>query len=93
MHVHLGEVGTPPNCTCPSGTEFMGYKGCLKSRPSWYCFSRTDPGSTHADVVKGSTKGEAQAVANHCRSLFSGNLCLGNGTDFAVSLEVSCLYF
>ena len=25
-----GEVGTPPNCTCPSGTEFMGYKGCVK---------------------------------------------------------------
>jgi hypothetical protein len=27
-----GEVGTPPNCTCPSGTEFMGYKGCVKAQ-------------------------------------------------------------
>jgi hypothetical protein len=26
----LGEVGTPPNCSCPPGTEFMGYKGCVK---------------------------------------------------------------
>ena len=25
-----GEVGTPPNCSCPKGTEFLGYKGCVK---------------------------------------------------------------
>jgi hypothetical protein len=25
-----GEVGTPPNCHCPGGTEFVGYKGCVK---------------------------------------------------------------
>ena len=25
-----GEVGTPPNCSCAPGTEFMGYKGCVK---------------------------------------------------------------
>jgi hypothetical protein len=24
-----GELGTPPNCYCPDGTEFMGYKGCV----------------------------------------------------------------
>jgi len=27
-----GEVGTPPNCECPPGTEFMGYKGCLPKK-------------------------------------------------------------
>ena len=27
-----GEVGTPPNCTCPPGTEFMGYRGCLPKK-------------------------------------------------------------
>jgi hypothetical protein len=27
-----GEVGTPPNCKCPDGTEFMGYKGCVKQQ-------------------------------------------------------------
>ena len=27
-----GEVGTPPNCTCPEGTEFMGYRGCLPKK-------------------------------------------------------------
>jgi hypothetical protein len=31
-----GEIGTPPNCTCPSGTEFMGYKGCVKTQ-KWCC--------------------------------------------------------
>ena len=25
-----GEVGEPPNCKCPDGTEFLGYKGCVK---------------------------------------------------------------
>ena len=25
-----GEVGTPPNCSCPPGTEFLGYRGCVK---------------------------------------------------------------
>jgi len=25
-----GQVGTPPNCKCPVGTEFLGYKGCVK---------------------------------------------------------------
>jgi hypothetical protein len=24
-----GEVGTPPDCHCPEGTEFLGYKGCV----------------------------------------------------------------
>jgi hypothetical protein len=25
-----GTVGTPPNCTCPFGSEFFGAKGCMK---------------------------------------------------------------
>lgn len=25
----FGMVGTPPNCDCPAGTNFQGYKGCL----------------------------------------------------------------
>ncbi len=25
-----GEIGSPPNCTCPTGTEFVGYKGCVQ---------------------------------------------------------------
>jgi hypothetical protein len=28
----FGMIGTPPNdCHCPFGTEFAGYKGCIKS--------------------------------------------------------------
>lgn len=25
-----GQVGTPPDCSCPPGTEFRGYKGCVR---------------------------------------------------------------
>ncbi len=25
-----GELGEPPNCFCPEGTEFLGYKGCVR---------------------------------------------------------------
>ena len=34
-----GEVGTPPNCSCPPGTEFMGYRGCLpvQKKAESYC--------------------------------------------------------
>ena len=27
-----GEIGEPPNCKCPDGTEFMGYRGCLPKK-------------------------------------------------------------
>jgi len=26
----FGMIGTPPNCNCPSGTEFLGFRGCVK---------------------------------------------------------------
>jgi hypothetical protein len=32
-----GEIGTPPNCQCPDGTEFRGYKGCLKYKQATWC--------------------------------------------------------
>jgi hypothetical protein len=32
-----GQVGTPPNCNCPEGTEFLGYKGCVKYKQQEYC--------------------------------------------------------
>ena len=38
-----GEVGTPPNCTCPSGTEFMGYKGCVKKVVQRVCCTEIQP--------------------------------------------------
>jgi hypothetical protein len=25
----FGMIGTPPNCSCPEGSEFQGYKGCV----------------------------------------------------------------
>jgi hypothetical protein len=32
-----GQVGTPPNCSCPDGTEFLGFKGCVKYTLQEYC--------------------------------------------------------
>jgi hypothetical protein len=32
-----GQVGTPPNCSCPDGTEFLGYKGCVAYKLDEYC--------------------------------------------------------
>jgi hypothetical protein len=28
-----GEVGTPPDCHCPAGTQFQGFKGCIAIPP------------------------------------------------------------
>ena len=40
-----GEVGTPPNCQCPNGTEFLGYKGCVKfTYQEAYCINPSVPG-------------------------------------------------
>lgn len=40
-----GEVGTPPNCSCPNGTEFLGYKGCVAfTYQEAYCINPSVPG-------------------------------------------------
>jgi hypothetical protein len=34
----FGMIGTPPNdCHCPKGTEFVGYKGCVKVTTKEWC--------------------------------------------------------
>ena len=41
-----GEVGAP-NCHCPKGTTFLGYKGCV-ANPHWTCTGMVkDRGPTH----------------------------------------------
>lgn len=32
-----GMVGTYPDCTCPEGTDFQGYKGCVKLNAGRIC--------------------------------------------------------
>jgi hypothetical protein len=63
----FGMVGTPPNCECPFGSVFSGYKGCLKTccgTPS------TDPKYTkvyvqcNADAAKARSNAVALAKAN-----------------------------
>lgn len=57
-----GEIGTPPNCRCPSDTQFYGYRGCMKtccSTPS------KDPKYTkvYMECAKDTATAHRQAVA------------------------------
>ena len=53
-----GQVGTPPNCTCPENTEFLGYKGCVKYKREQYCNDLDSTGlEAFATKCKGSYYG------------------------------------
>lgn len=40
-----GQVGEPPNCKCPQGTELKGSKGCMPEVNRWVCEAKaTGPG-------------------------------------------------
>ena len=67
-----GEVGTPPNCSCPPGTEFMGYKGCVKKvvepNPApngWHCEAAVEPAGHQSYSMapqRAATEAQARAV-------------------------------
>ena len=61
-----GEEGTPPNCKCPQGTEFLGYKGCVKYTLESYCSSNNKPG----DRLINSR--ETEAFADKCKNQYEG---------------------
>lgn len=63
-----GEVGTPPNCTCPPGTEFYGYKGCVEP---YCCTSYGDASDGGGSIKACGEHAEAQEkVTSH---LFNGH--------------------
>jgi len=55
-----GEV--PPDCNCPKGTEFMGNKGCLPQRPSWWCNATTEPGFSWGQSFVASSEAVARGM-------------------------------
>ncbi len=63
-----GEVGTPPNCSCPPGTEFYGYKGCVEP----YCCTSYGDSSDGGGSIKacGEHADVQEKVTSH---LFNGH--------------------
>ena len=63
-----GEVGTPPNCSCPPGTEFYGYKGCVEP----YCCTSYGDSSDGGGSIKacGEHADVQEKVSSH---LFNGH--------------------
>ena len=89
-----GEVGTPPNCECPPGTEFMGYRGCLPKKaadpvgPSpkkvinecyTFPFTREDPQAYQAPFTE------------KCRDVYKGKIQC-DGTFASGKLKCCCTY-
>ena len=88
-----GEVGTPPNCSCPPGTEFMGYRGCLPKKAA-------DPiGPSPKKVmnecytfpfVKGEQAHQAPFTAK-CQDVYKGKIQC-DGTFESGKLKCCCTY-
>ena len=88
-----GEVGTPPNCSCPPGTEFMGYRGCLPKKadpvgPSpkklvkecyTFPFTREDPQAYQAPFTA------------KCQNVYKGKIQCDGGYASG-KLECCCSY-
>jgi hypothetical protein len=87
-----GEVGTPPNCTCPPGTEFMGYKGCLpeKADPVGPSPKKVVNECYTFPFVKGEQAHQAP-FADKCRDVYKGKLQC-DGTFESGRLKCCCSY-
>ena len=48
----------PPNCDCPQGTEFMGYKGCMPKLDNWSCKATAPSGYTYLSY-RAASEGDA----------------------------------
>jgi hypothetical protein len=62
-----GEVGTPPNCTCPPGTEFMGYKGCVTAQR--VCCEGTFPDGSKTGRDCGAPEAMVRKVTESARKI------------------------
>jgi hypothetical protein len=87
-----GEVGTPPNCSCPAGTEFMGYKGCLpkKADPVGPSPKKVVNECYTFPFVKGEQAHQAPFV-DKCRDVYKGTIKC-DGTFESGKLECCCKY-
>ena len=87
-----GEVGTPPNCSCPPGTEFMGYRGCLpkKADPVGPSPKKVINECYTFPFVKGEQAHQAP-FADKCRNVYKGQLKC-DGTFESARLKCCCTY-
>ncbi len=83
-----GQIGTPPNCTCPDGTEFLGFKGCVKFTTQQYCSDNNQPG----DRLLNST--ELIPFRDKCKSQYTGTpSCAGPFATTGPGLYRCCCYY
>jgi len=87
-----GEVGTPPNCTCPPGTEFMGYRGCLpkKADPVGPSPKKTVKECYTFPFIKGEQAHQAPFV-DKCRDVYKGTVQC-DGTFESGKVTCCCSY-
>ncbi len=87
-----GEVGTPPNCSCPAGTEFMGYRGCLpkKADPVGPSPKKVVNECYTFPFVKGEQAHQAPFV-DKCRDVYKGKIKC-DGTFESGQLKCCCTY-
>lgn len=87
-----GEVGTPPNCSCPTGTEFMGYKGCLpkKADPVGPSPKKVVNECYTFPFVKGEQAHQAPFV-DKCRDVYKGTIQC-DGTFESGKVKCCCTY-
>jgi hypothetical protein len=64
-----GEVGTPPNCKCPDGTEFMGYKGCVKKVVQKICCTGKYPDGSSAGSACGGDEAALRKIMASSRKI------------------------
>lgn len=87
-----GEVGTPPDCTCPPGTEFMGYRGCLpkKADPVGPSPKKLVNECYTFPFIKGEQAHQAPFV-DKCRDVYKGQIKC-DGTFESGKLKCCCSY-
>jgi len=82
-----GQIGKAPNCTCPDGTEFLGFKGCVKFTTQQYCSDNNQPGDRLLN------KDELAPFSDKCKSQYKGlPSCATFSTEGLGQYRCCCYY-
>ena len=60
----FGMIGKPPDCTCPKGTRFAGYQGCIPTTKRQICVD--------GDVKAGDVEKKQDAFSDKCHNEYKG---------------------
>jgi hypothetical protein len=82
-----GQVGTPPNCTCPDGTEFLGFKGCVKFTTKQYCSDNNQAGDRLLN------KDELLPFRDKCKSQYYGTASCATFSTEGLGQYRCCCYY